>query len=603
MPEKMDRRKFMGTALSGLGAVTLGGEVTSLISFPNTVTFSKQGKMLLATTDYYDNILHGKFLFERKHLDALHKYLASLGVIRHQWIVDTIWNFYDLASSGFDLLAEAAESAHRYGIEFYAEIKPFEGGGFGNTLPLSLPAPEGKAIKDLRGIYPVARQFVAENPHLCLKRRPGTWEFNGTVSAIRLVKGDDKPTQIKPHHLKIWTSSSNNRFEQYEGPLSFRESIEWRATFPKSKMCRILNLEELRIPSDHKYVLIRCKSTEGPRDFINERGNIIELSDQNGKNIPFILSTGPVDYNTHRAQYDNYMHDRIVRYYQDTEVREEFINREKVEKHYRDFYSFDERRRVTESYTFDKEGYIAVACGKPEYMLGNLHPIYPEVRKHWLGLIRFCLDRGVDGINIRHSNHSRSPEDWEYGFNEPVIKASNGQTDYPAIRRINGNAYTQFLREARDLVKSYNKSIIIHLYSQMLMPDDRIGRTNYLPPNFEWQWETWVKEIADELEFRGAWTFRPENLRQVLETYSAVTQKANKPFYFQGNMKELSSAFDGPSRYRFTQAELEMIHNQPEYYGFVLYETANFTRINENADLEGNADLEELLKNYRWKNR
>ena len=112
-----------------------------------------------------------------------------------------------------------------------------------------------------------------------------------------------------------------------------------------------------------------------------------------------------------------------------------------------------------------------------------------------------------------------------------------------------------------------------------------------------------MKEIADELEFRGAWTFRPENLRQVLETYSAVTQKANKPFYFQGNMKELSSAFNGPSRYRFTREELEMVHNQPEYRGFVLYETANFTRINKNADLEGNADLEELLKNYRWKDR
>ena len=145
------------------------------------------------------------------------------------------------------------------------------------------------------------------------------------------------------------------------------------------------------------------------------------------------------------------------------------------------------------------------------------------------------------------------------------------------------------------MVKSRDKSIIIHLYSQMLMPDDRIGRTNYLPPNFEWQWETWIREIADELEFRGAWTLRPENLRQVLETFAAKTSSANKPFYFQGNMKELG--FQDPFQYRVTRGELEMVQNKPAFSGFVLYETANFTRINENAELEGSTGLEKILTN------
>jgi len=56
--------------------------------------------------------------------------------------------------------------------------------------------------------------------------------------------------------------------------------------------------------------------------------------------------------------------------------------------------------------TLEKDGYIAVACGKPEYMLGNLHPIYPEVRQHWCDLLRYCLDRGADGVNIRTANHT-----------------------------------------------------------------------------------------------------------------------------------------------------------------------------------------------------
>lgn len=599
MNKKISRRSFVTTTLCGMGTVALGNMISPGTTISGLNSSLNTAKKLIATTDYFDNIIGSKFLFERKHLDALHQYLASIGVIRHQWIMEMIWIFYDPNPNGFDLLAEAAESAHQHGIEFYAELKPFEGGSFGYSYPHSLPFPkEAYPLRDMRGIYPSSRPFVAENPHLCLKRRPGTYEVKEPVSAIRLVKNDDKPTRVKPEHLSIWTSHQNNGFVKYNGPVSFRESVEWRPTFPKSKACRIIHLEKLQLPANHKYILIRCSLADRGGDFTNERGSIIELSGPGENNIPSILSTGPVDYELLRKEYENNLYEKIVRYFQNPEAKEEFTNREKAKKHYHDFYSFDERRRITELYTIDKEGYVAIACGKPEYMLGNLHPVYPEVRKHWLDMICFCLERGVDGINIRHSNHTRSPEDWEYGFNDAVIEAAGGRTDYPTIRHINGNAYTQFLREARELVKSHGKTIAIHLYSQMLMPDDRLGRTNYLPPNFEWQWKTWVREIADELEFRGAWTFRPENLRQVLETFAAETSAANKPFYFQGNMKELG--FQDPFQYRFTREELEMVQNKPEYNGFVLYETANFTRIKENAHLEGSPDLEILLKNYNW---
>lgn len=599
MSKNINRRSFLTTSITGTSAITFGNVFSPFIKIEEKNFTEGKGKKLIATTDYFDNIIWSKFLFERKHLDALNKYLASIGVTRHQWLVTKISSFYDFKPGEFDLLAESVESAHAHGLEFYAEFKPFEGGGSDYSLPHSMPFSEGTgAIKDMRGIYPSILQFVAENPQFCLKRRPGTYEANSPVSSIRLIKGDDKPTRIKPEHLSIWTSNQNNGFLKYNGPVAFRESIEWRPSYPKSKECRIIHMEGLQIPANHKYILIRSELFDRNGDFTNERGSIVELAGSSGQNIPFIVSTGAVEYNAQREQYENNLYDQIVRYFQNPEAKEEFTNREKAEKHYRDFYSFDERIKLNVPYTLDKEGYLAIACGKPEYMLGNLHPIYPEVRKYWLEMISFCLERGVDGINIRHSNHTRSPEDWEYGFNDEVIDAAGGRTDYPTIRRINGNAYTQFLREARELIKSHGKPMVIHLFSQMLMPDDRIGRTNYIPPNFEWQWETWVRELADELEFRGAWTFRPENLRQVLETFSSVTKAANKPFYFQGNMKELG--FRGPFQYQFTRDELAMVQNNPEYNGFVLYETANFTRMNKDAVIEGSPELEKRLKNYKW---
>jgi hypothetical protein len=533
-------------------------------------------------------------LFNRGQMDGLHRYLSSIGVTRHQWIVDTIWDLYDGERSGFDILAEAVKSAHAHGIEFCAEIKPFEGGGFGDTLPLSLPWPDGAiALRDMRGVFPRARPFVARNPHLCLKRRPGTYEARPPVTSIRLVKSDDKPTRINLEHFSLWTSPSNNGFTRYDGPMSFRESVEWRSTFPTSRACRVLHLEGLELPEDHRYFVVRCALTGPKGDFTNERGNLVELSGRDNANMPCILSTGGVTYDAHRAAYlQRPLFKRLVPYFQLPEVESELYNPERAREHYRDFYSFDEHRKITDSYTLDQVGYVGIACGKPEYMLGNLHPIYPEVREHWLDLLRYCLDRGVDGINIRHSNHTRSPEDWDYGFNAPAIEAAGGDTSYPAIRRINGDAYTQFLREARDLVKSRGKSLTIHLYAQMLAPDDRPWRLNYLPPNFEWQWKTWVAEIADDLELRGVWTLRPWKLRQVLDTFSAMTRSAGKPLYFEGNQKELT--FDGP--HEFTSREMDMVVEDPGVDGYVLYETATITRMNETGEIEGSPGLADLIE-------
>lgn len=554
-----------------------------------------QKKKLLATTDYYDNIIGQSEFFSRKHLDDLHAYLCTLGVTRHQWMYNTGFNFYDQDAGRMDLLAEAAASAHRHGLEFYAVLKPFEGGGTGVTFPHSLPLPEGAvAVKDIRGLFTNATPFLAKHPHLCLQRRPDPGRCQGPVAAIRLVKGDDQPTRIQKEHLSIWTSSCNNGFRRYQGPISFRESVEWRPCFPKSKFCRVLHLEGLALPADQTYILVRCAVADSAGDFTNERGSIIELENRQGQSVPFMMSSGPVAYEAHRKSIEQLRWLEIMRYLQLPSVRALFQEPEQAKKHYQDFYGFDERHKWTALHTLDQSGYIAVACGKQEYMTGNLHPIYPEVRRHWLEMARYCLDRGVDGINIRTSNHVRSPEAWEYGFNEPVLQAAGGRSDYPTIRRINGDAYTLFLREARDLVKSRGKSLTVHLYSQMLLPDDRPEQLYYIPPNFDWQWQTWVREIADDLEFRGAWTLRPWNLRQVIETFSAVTKAAGKPFYFQGNMKELG--LHGP--YHFTRQELETIVAMPEVDGFVLYETANFTRMNKTGGLDTSTDLANLMQNY-----
>ncbi|OVE80306.1 hypothetical protein BVY01_00495, partial [bacterium I07] len=509
----INRRSFLLAAAAGMGTAAVSGNA---VPFVKTRSKTKNSKKLFATTDFADNIIVNSQFMNKAQLNELNKHLASLGVTRHQWTFDTIWTLYDDYPHGFDLLAEATSSAHRHGLEFYALIKPFEAGAFRrNLLPHTFPFPENAcAFKDMRGIYPVARPFAAANSHMNLKRKPGSYEYEGPVKGIRLVKENDKPTRIKYEHLSLWTSSLNNNFIPYTGRVVFRETLEWRFVFPKWQPCRILHLEELEIPKDHAYIIIKCQLADGRGDFSNESGRIIELTGPEGQDIPYYPGSGPVSPDSFKRLFTSPLMTKLIRYLQLPEVQKQINDPVNLQKHFSEFYQF-EKMRPTDSITLDRNGYLALVCGKPEYVMGSMHPIYPEVREHWLELVRFCLDRGVDGINLRAANHTRPREHQYYGFNEPVLEASGGRTDFPTIARINGNAYTEFLREARDLIKSKGKSITIHLHATMLSPDDRRWRSSHqLPGNFEWQWRTWVREIADDLEFRGGNMLRQWNLEQ-----------------------------------------------------------------------------------------
>lgn len=614
---KVTRRSFINTTLSGVGAVALGSHLEPFVKTEKIKAAPSNGKWLMATTDYIDNVeinnrgsRYGtpvnrssgyydgfKCFMDRSQLDGLHKALVSLGVSRHQWIVDTMWTLYDSYPHSFDLLAEAANSAHVHGLKFFAEIKLFEGGGMGMILPHSMPYPDGVvAFRDLRGIFPVATPFAVKNPELNLKRRDGTFKCSEPVSAIRIVKGDDRPTRVKAKDLLLWTSTANNRFVPYNGPVSFRETIETRYRFPNYRKCRILHLEGLKIPDGHEYFLIRCPLADAKGDFSNQMGNIIELAGPGGKIMPHTMSTGPVSLDDHYASlYKSETKKHLIRYLQLPEVQAEISDRKKMEEHYRDFYSFGEFS-LTDWVTFDKEGFLAAACGKPEYIPGHLNPVYPEVREHWLGLIRFCLDRGVDGINLRLSSHTLFSESWEYGFNEPVLRETGGKIDFSSVSHVNGEAFTLFLHEAGELIKSRGKSLTLHLETCLLMPDDRPGKDSSFPYNFEWQWEKWVKEIGDDFEIRGVYQLLPWNLKKAVDIFSTATLAANKPLYLQGDFHGMT--FDGP--FESAKAETDMVDRHEGLDGYVYYETANITRLNDNGDVELCPGIIDVLSKHTY---
>jgi hypothetical protein len=84
---------------------------------------------------------------------------------------------------------------------------------------------------------------------------------------------------------------------------------------------------------------------------------------------------------------------------------------------------------------------------------------------------------------------------------------------------------------------------------------------------------------------------RPWNLAWVLDTFSAVTQRANKPFYYQGDFHGMT--FEGP--FNITEEEISLVDNHPGLDGIVLYETANFIKLNDDGNVVASSKFKDIV--------
>jgi hypothetical protein len=161
---------------------------------------------------------------------------------------------------------------------------------------------------------------------------------------------------------------------------------------------------------------------------------------------------------------------------------------------------------------FDRrEGFIAVACGKEKNPVACLSPSFAEARAWWLEWVKDCLEAGADGIEMRMRNH-HSPLAWaEFGFEEPVVEAfkerygidllTTDDFDRPAWRRLRGEAYTEFYREVRQLVKPRGKKLGLHI-SQSMCLEPEFG----CAMDIHWDWRTWLNEsLADSITMKEVW--------------------------------------------------------------------------------------------------
>ena len=539
---------------------------------------------LEALVDFVDDALDTAFT--PAHVDAMMSTLAGMGVSRVSWAyyadgrggylvpagLDSRWA--KLARSYEQLgnpLRVAVEAAHRHGIELYAYYKPYETGP-----AVSLPdgTPEARAYGRIRqrgGWLTWLDPFVVDNPHLRIRRRSdGTSSPSpdeAPICGLRLTEENDVPTRITAEHLQIWTSKMNFRYQPRDVAFQLRDEvvpsakevrdISGRLLTRKGAPVRTLTLTGFALTDP--YVLVTTDFGEGPADFENAGTDILTALDAEGREIPGVLFTGAMIY----------MRERI---------------------NFRDWgLVFDcgygrSPTRLDEPNTAGNSGVAAFAKGRNEYLPGALCETEPAVQEFWLGCLAEMIAAGVDGVDFRvenHGTHTEYPE--EYGFNGVILAecARRGKTDPATIAVVRGEAYTAFLRRAKELLTANGKRMRVNLNLDWFRPSPPANRRLAYPANLDFAWRQWVDEgLFDE----GI-------LRMFALPFDAVFKDA-----IAAEMISRCQAKGIPltvNRYIHPTSadEFDRARRDGRLSGFILYETASFLRFGPDASCSVTHDV------------
>lgn len=557
-----------------------------------------------ATADFVDDLVFHGELYTPAQLDGLLASLQRLGVARLDWHYDTWHDLYERMpyQGRRNLLAYVAEKAHAADMEVHAVFKPFEMGGLYHThfmVPHPFPRPPGiPLLCNHLGISYMVDPFVLSHPEMRLKRMAGDWNPPGRVTEISLVKSDDAPAEIRREHLSILTSRRNGELFLYEKPWDLQERIEQRGGRPR----RVLALQGLDLDETQRYITVRCSRRTPRGSFANALHEIMEIY-SNGRRLPALAFDEHIGLR--KLQQSRLNQGRplypgagiISPYARHPDVLEFVRDTRRIDDIYENYFRLDVLTpqewhdlpaAVRDDFTpcLDRDhgamsGFAGLYRGKAEYCSSLLHPIYPEVRNYWLDVTRRCLACGVDGVGYRVENHNRSSEPELYGFNAPALAATGGRADPEALAQVNGAAYTQFLREARDLLHAAGKIVTLQIAT------DTNQKHGYAPWNFEWQWERWMEEDIADVVY--AYPRAPDWAEDDFAgRVAAKARRRGKPVVFKCGVAP--AAVEQALRFARNHAGPDAVN---------LYETAFFTRIGENGRLEGSRELEKVVENYR----
>jgi len=462
------------------------------------------GFRLEMLVDFPDDALMSPVVITAAHIDAMMAALREMGVSRVSWGyygdghggflmpsgLDATWRNYAATIEALgNPLQVAAEAAHRHGLELYAYYKPYETGPavyFPEGSPQGL---EFGRIPHRGGWLTWLDPFVVEHPELRIRHLPGASIGEAVtktpICTLKLIKKDDSPTRITREHLQLWSSQLNCRYQPLEAEFSVQESVEPSAkevrdvngtvVTPMGAPVRTLTLTGFALTAP--YILVTTDFTDGEPDFVNTGTDMLVALDAEGNEIPGVFASGNAVWEPGRVDFRNW-----------GLIFDVGFGRSQV--------------YLDKPNGSGREGMLAFARGRNEYLPGALCETEPRVQEFWLACIREMLDAGVDGVDFRVENHGTHTDyDAEYGFNDVVLEecARRGQAGPGAIAQVRGEAYTRFLRQAKELIASRGKRMRINLNIDWFRADPPPVRRLAYSANIYYDWKRWLDEgLLDE---------------------------------------------------------------------------------------------------------
>ena len=482
-------------------------------------------------------------------------------------------------------LAQAVKAGHKHGIEMYGYFKPYETGP-GALLPDGAPEAEkfGK-LQKIGGKNTWFDPFVLENPELRIKRRSDDIPADNDtrpVASIKLRKSNDLPTRISRKHLQIWVSSDNYQYKPADVPFEVCDSVEiaqhdinsmvgtlytvHAETFVrKGDKIRTLTISGLQLTDP--YILVTTDFKDGEPDFYNTAIEMMRAYDEQDKEIIGVFCNGNSIY--HKQMVD-------------------FRNWGMIFDHgYGKLLgTLDNDNRS------GKCGVIALTRGRNEYLDCALCETEPKVQQFWLDNIRKLLAMGVDGIEFRIENHStmtQYPQD--YGYNQVILdKLSDPENPAPQeIAKVRGDAYTEFLQQAKSLVDAKNKKMRNNLQMDFFRPAVLECRKCAYPGNVDFQWQRWV-DLG--LMHQAVFRYYAYILDEIIddEYAAAITEyclEKDIPVTFNRYL----CGYDVPE---FLPRDLMRVYEDGRFSGFIFYELADI--FNYNSDSTVSIKMPEFLE-------
>ena len=497
------------------------------------------------------------------------------------------------------------DECHRSGMEAFAIVKPYEGGG-GSTVPHGSPVAYSTGrIGTIGGDRIHFGRLLQDHPELRVARKPiPDYEslVRQPVTAIQIAFIADTFTQrvhadkVRQYdtsraeassdgrnEYRLFMSSDNGAYQEYKGALRVEESLDFQDVrdangfqlFDQPKRCRNVRISGFSIPDNVKYLAV---TIESGRDRFTIPQSMIRLYGPNAE-IPCVATpyirtpsceaerTIPVDQRIWGREQMPVIADSSIR------LAVEMFSRFGFEFEWHGSGFWGDGFKSAEAY--------GIAKGKLSYMKGTPCEAYEIVREYWIEEVRSLVGMGYDGVDLRLQNHSGMVSDYaEFGYNEPIVARyqelyGDNPLDIEAdplnVMKIRGDYFLEFAGQVASVLHGSGRTLQIHLRHCMEEPRmsaefNELGF--WAMPKVLLDWRKAVG-IADEITLKHYYhnRYRPEMGGQI----KALAKEQEKRVWahcYIAQGRELNEAF------------ISALDDDPELGGILFYEVANST-VNE----------------------